>query len=225
MGPGAAFLAILRRDLKLALRQRGDLLNPVFFYLIVAALVPLGVSPETSRLALLAPGMIWISALLASLLTLDKLFQSDFIDGSLQHLLLSPQPLWLLVLAKVLAHWLLSGVALVLFAPLLGIMLSLPPAGFLPLVSGLALGSAIFSLLGAIVAALTVALRRGGVLLPLLVMPFYVPVLIFGSSAVQRAVEGMAYGAPLAILGALLALALLMAPFAAAAALRIGASG
>ena len=221
----SGFFGIIQRDLAIAMRHRGDILNPLFFFLIVVTLVPLGISPDPTRLATLAPGMIWISALLATLLALDNLFQSDFSDGSLVQLMLSPQPLWLLVLAKIIAHWLLTGLPVVLFSPLLGLMLSLPEAGFLPLVIGLLLGTGIFSLIGAVGAALTVALQKGSVLLSLLVMPLYIPVLIFGTSAVQRAIEGMAYGSVIAILAALSAFALLIAPFAAAGALKISING
>lgn len=220
-----SFFGLIRRDLMIAMRHRGDMLNPLFFFLIVVTLVPLGISPEPSRLAVMAPGMIWISALLATLLALDNLFLNDFADGSLLRLVLSPQPLWLLVLAKIVAHWLVTGLPVVLFSPLLGLMLALPEAGFLPLLAGLALGTALFSLIGAVGAALTVALHKGSVLLSLLVMPLYVPVLIFGTSAVQRAVDGMAYSGVMAILAALAAFALLVAPFAAAGALKVGING
>ena len=220
-----AFFAVIRRDLSIAMRHRGDLLNPLFFFLIVVTLVPLGISPEPTRLAAMAPGMIWISALLATLLALDNLFRADFADGSLVQLMLSSQPLWLLVLAKIIAHWLVTGLPVVLFSPLLGLMLSLPEAGFLPLLLGLVLGTAVFSLLGAVGAALTVALHKGSVLLSLLVMPLYVPVLIFGTSAVQRAVDGMSYDGVMAILAAVAALTLLLAPFAAAGALKVGING
>ena len=222
---GGAFFGVIHRDLSIAMRHRGDLLNPLFFFLIIVTLVPLGISPEPARLAAMAPGMIWISALLATLLALDNLFQADFADGSLVQLMLSPQPLWLLVLAKITAHWLVTGLPVVLFSPLLGLMLSLPEEGFLPLLLGLVLGTAVFSLLGAVGAALTVALHKGSVLLSLLVMPLYVPVLIFGTSAVQRAVEGMSYGGVMAMLAAAAAFTLLVAPFAAAGALKVGING
>ncbi len=220
-----AFFGLILRDLSVALRHRGDLLNPLFFFLIVATLVPLGISPESARLAAMAPGMIWISALLATLLALDDLFQADFADGSLVQLVLSPQPLWLLVLAKIIAHWLVTGFPVVLFSPLLGLMLSLPKEGFLPLLLGLVLGTSVFSLLGAVGAALTVALHKGSALLSLLVMPLYVPVLIFGTSAVQRAIDGMSYGGVMALLAAASGFTLLVAPFAAAGALKVGING
>src|SRR5690606_33916128 len=160
------------------------LVNPLVFFLIVITFIPLGVSPESNTLALLAPGLLWVIALLASLLSLDSLFRSDFEDGTLEQLLVSPQPLAWMVLAKVLAHWLMTGLPLALLAPLLGVMLALPAEGYLPLVLSLLLGSGSLSLIGAIGAALTVALRKGGLLLSLIVMPLYVPVLIFGSGAV-----------------------------------------
>lgn len=224
-GPWRGFAGLLRRDLLLAFRRRGDTANPPLFFLMVTTLVPLGVSPEASRLAALAPGMIWITALLATLLALDNLFQDDFRDGSLEQLVISPQPLWLLVLAKVLAHWLVTGVPLTILAPLLAVMLALPVEGFPALVGGLAMGTATFSLVGAVGAALTVAVQRGGMLLSLTVLPLYFPVLIFGTSAVQRSVDGVGADSALAVLGALLAFALLVSPFAAAGALKVGLSG
>lgn len=221
----AGFGALLRRDLLLAFRSGGELLNPLIFFVMTTSLVPLAISPSPLQLAVIAPGMIWITALLATLLALDNVFKDDFDDGSLLPLLLCPQPLWLTVLAKVLVHWLKTGLPITLTAPLLGIMLALPEAGFLPLVVGLACGTACFSLIGAVGAALTVALQKGGVLLSLIVIPLYFPVLIFGASAVQRAVEGLQYLPVLALLGALFAFALLTSPFAAAAALRVGVNG
>ncbi len=222
---GAAFAAILRRDLTLAYRHRGEIANPLVFFLIVITMVPLGVSPDPQLLATLAPGIIWVVALLSTLLALDGLFRSDFEDGSLEQLLISPQPLYLMVLAKVLAHWLVTGLPLTLMAPLLGVMLSLPAAGYLPLCLSLLLGTASLSLIGAIGAALTVALRKGGLLLSLIIMPLYAPVLIFGAGAVRSAVDGFPFAPQIAILGALLALAAVLAPLASAAALRISIDG
>ncbi len=221
----AGFVAMLRRDLMLAYRHRGELANPLVFFLMVVTMVPLGISPEAAVLASLAPGMLWVVALLATLLSLDSLFRSDFEDGALEQLLISPQPLYFMVLAKVLAHWLVTGLPLTLAAPLLGVMLSLPEAGYLPLCLSLLLGTGILSLIGAIGAALTVALRKGGLLLSLIIMPLYVPVLIFGASAVTSAIEGFPVGGQLAVLGSLLAVAIVMAPLAAAGALRIGVNG
>jgi heme exporter protein B len=193
--------------------------------LIVVTLFPIGVSPEPQFLAQLAPGLLWVAALLSTLLSMESLFKADFEDGSLEQLLLSPQPLFMVVLAKVFAHWLMSGLALTLVAPILAIMLFLPFEGMPGLMLSLLLGTPTLSLIGAIGAALTVGLRRGGVLISLLVLPLYIPVLIFGSSAVQAAITGLPLGGYFALLGALLALALALAPLATGAALRISVSG
>lgn len=222
---GGGFLVLLRRDLRLAMRHRGELINPPLFFLLVVSLIPLGVSPDASQLAMLAPGIIWVMALLASLLSVEGLFLSDYRDGSLEQLLISHEPLYWLVLAKILAHWLVTGLPLALLAPLLGMLLSLPSEGYWPLITGLAVGTATLSLIGGIGAALTVGLQKGGLLLSLIIMPLYLPVLIFGASAVQRAVDGFPWLELLAIQGVLLAVALLTAPFAAAGALRISAHG
>lgn len=222
--PGRGFVATLRRDLLLSFRNQGELANPLVFFLMVITMVPLGISPEPEVLALLAPGMIWVVALLATLLSLDGLFRSDFEDGSLEQLLLMPQPLYFQVLAKVLVHWLTTGLPLTLLAPLLGVMLALPEAGYLPLCASLLLGTGTLSLIGAIGAALTVSLRKGGLLLSLIIMPLYVPVLIFGASTVRNAIDGFAVAGQLAVLGAFLAAAIVLAPLAAAGALRISAN-
>jgi len=218
------FWATCRREYLLSFRRKSDLVNPLIFFLMVATLFPLGVSPEPGFLAQLAPGVVWVAALLATLLSMDALFRSDYEDGSLEQLLLSPQPLFVVVLAKVLAHWSVTGLALTLMAPLLGVMLFLPAEGMPGLMLSLLLGTPTLSLMGAIGAALTVGLRKGGVLISLLVLPLYIPVLIFGSSAVQAAVTGLDLGGYLALLGALLALALGLAPLAISAALRISMS-
>ena len=219
------FAAILRRDLLLAFRHRGEIANPVLFFFMVVTLIPLGLTPEASRLAEIAPGILWVMALLASLLSVEGMFQSDYRDGTLEQMMILPQPLYVMVLAKILAHWLVTGLPLTLLAPVLGMMLSLPEAGYLPLVLSLLMGTAVLSLVGAIGAALTVALRKGGLLLSLIVMPLYMPALIFGASTVQRAVDGFSVEGPLAILGALLAFSLLVSPFAAAGALRVSMHG
>lgn len=224
-GIWAGIWATLARDMLIAIRHRGEMANPVMFFLMVITMVPLGISPEKAVLASLAPGMIWVVALLATLLSLDSLFRSDFEDGALEQLLMSVQPLYFQVLAKVLVHWLVTGLPLTIIAPLLGVMLSLPEAGYVPLVASLLLGTACLSLIGAIGAALTVALRKGGLLLSLIIMPLYVPVLIFGASAVNSAIEGFPFGGQLAVLGAFLAIAVILAPMAAAGALRIGVNG
>lgn len=217
----AALLALLRRDLQLAYRHRGEMLNPLIFFVIVVSLFPLGISPESSVLATLAPGVIWIAALLSVLLSLDSVFRSDFEDGSLEQLLLSPYPLTVLLLAKMAAHWLVTGLPLVLAAPVLGVVMHLPAAAIPTLVATLTLGMPVLSLIGAIGMALTVGLRRGGVLLSLLVLPLYVPVLIFGATAVDAAAVGLDVSGHLALLGALLLFAVSLAPLAVAAALRI----
>lgn len=225
--PGMAglFWAVMKRDLMLAFRRRSDLLNPLIFFLMVASLFPLGISPEPTFLEQIAPGVVWVGALLATLLSMDSLFRSDFDDGTLEQTLLSPQPLFLVVLAKVLAHWAMTGLPLTLMAPLLGVMLFLPAEGMTGLMLSLLLGTPTLSLVGAIGAALTVGLRKGGVLISLLVLPLYIPVLIFGAGAVQAAVTGLPLGGYLSLLGAMLALGIALAPLAIAAALRISVSG
>ncbi len=219
------FVASLRRDLLIAARHKSELANPLVFFLIAITLIPLGVSPEKSVLALLAPGILWVMALLATLLSLDGLFRSDYEDGSLEQMLISPQSLYFTVMAKVLVHWLVSGLPVAILAPVLGLMLSLPAEGYWALFLSLLLGTAAMSLIGAVGAALTVSLRKGGLLLSLIVMPLYIPVLIFGASAVGSAVQGSAIGMQLAVLGAFLALAIVLAPIAAMGALRINANG
>ncbi|WP_101760486.1 heme exporter protein CcmB [Oceanicoccus sp. KOV_DT_Chl] len=216
-----AFLATLRRDLLLALRRRSDFFNPLAFFLIVCSLFPLGISPDPKQLALLAPGILWVVALLACLLASDTMFRSDYDDGSLEQMLLSPVSLYLQVLAKTLAHWMLTGLPLTLLSPLLAVLLQMPALGMLPLMMSLCVGTAVLSFIGAIGAALTVGLRKGGLLLSLIILPLYIPVLIFGVSTVKTALEGMAYLPQLAILGALLALAVTLAPLAIAASVRI----
>ncbi|MGM0693710.1 MAG: heme exporter protein CcmB [Pseudomonadota bacterium] len=224
-GAGVAVRATLKRDLVLLMRRRSEVLNPLVFFALVITLFPIGISPDPELLATIAPGLLWVAALLAALLSLDSVFRSDYDDGSLEQLLLSPQPLPALALAKVAVHWLVTGLPLALMAPLLGIMLSLPAGSYAVLAVSLALGSASLSLVGAIGAALTVGLARGGVLLSLLVLPLYIPVLIFGAGAVQAAILGDGVSAHLAILGALLAVSLSLAPWAIAASLRISING
>lgn len=216
---------VLRRDLRLGLRQSGEWLNPLVFFLMVIALVPLAVSPEPGRLRELAGGIIWIAALLAVLLAMDSLFRSDFDDGTLEQLLLTPAPLPLLVLAKVIAHWLQTGFSLTLLAPLAAVLLNLPTEAIPTLCLTLLTGTLTLSLLSAIGAALTVGLRRGGVLVPLLTLPLHVPVLIFATAAVRAAVIGLPVDGYLALLAAFMVLALMLAPLAAAAALRLAVSG
>ena len=214
-------VSIFKRDLLIAFRNRGELLNPLMFFLMVASLFPLAVSPDPKFLGSIAPGVIWVGALLATLLSLDLLFKTDYDDGSLEQMLLVPQPLMLLVLAKVAVHWLVAGLPLTLMAPLLGLMLGLPEGGYQPLILTLLIGTPILSLLGSIGAGLTVGLKKGGMLMPLIILPLYIPVLIFASSAVEMGANGESYIGHMAFLGAYLALAVVMSPIAAAAALRI----
>jgi len=220
-----AFSILLQRDLKLAYRHRAELANPLLFFVLVVSLFPLGVSPESKVLQQLAPGVIWVAALLAAMLSLDSLFRSDFSDGALEQLTLTAHPLPLLVLAKITAHWLVSGLPLIILAPLLGVLLFLPTDAMPTLLATLALGTPVLSLIGAIGVALTVGLQRGGVLLSLLVLPLYIPILIFAANAVQSAAMGLEVAGQLYFLGAMLMLALTLAPIAAAAALRISLSG
>ena len=215
------FAGYLRRDLLLAYRRRGEVASPLIFFVLVSTLIPLGISPDSARLAELAPGIIWVMALLATLLSTETLFASDYQDGSLEQLLISPQLLALPVLGKILAHWLVTGLPLTLVSPLIGLMLSLPAAGLLPMMASLALGTACLSLIGAVGAALTVSLRKGGLLLSVLVIPLYMPVIIFGSTAVQSAIDGLNWLGPLAALGAMLSAAAALCPLAIAGALRL----
>lgn len=218
-----AFTALLKRDLVLANRHRSEFVNPLLFFIIIASLFPLAVSPDKKVLQVLAPGVIWVAALLATLLSLENLFRSDFEDGALEQLLLSPQPASILMLAKVLAHWLVTGLPLLILAPLLGALLYLPSKAMTTLMATLALGTPVLSLIGAIAVALTVGLRRSGVLVSLLVLPLYIPVLIFAASAVESAAAGLSVSGQLYFLAALLVLTLTLAPLATAAALRISA--
>ncbi|MGB5398039.1 MAG: heme exporter protein CcmB [Gammaproteobacteria bacterium] len=219
-----AFYHLLLRDLRLALRSRHELANPLIFFVLVVTLFPLAITPTAERLQEIAPGVIWVSALLAVLLSLDRLFKQDYEDGSLDQLMLSPNPLVILVLAKVCAHWLLTGLPLVLMAPLLAMLMSVPDAAMQALLYSLLLGTPVLSLIGAIGVSLTVAVDRGGVLLSLIVLPLYIPILIFGANAIDVASDGMSVRGQLLFLGAVLALAVSLAPIATAVALRITAS-
>ena len=220
----SAFAAIVRRDLILAIRHRAEALNPLLFFLVVVSLVPLGLGPRREVLELVAPGVLWIGALLAALLSLERMFRTDFEDGSLELMLVSPHPLPIIVLAKVLAHWLVTGLPLLAAAPLIALLLGLPGRSLAVLLATLALGTPALSAVGAIGVALTVGLRRGGMLLSLLVLPLYIPVLVFAASAVAAAAGGLPATGQLYLLGALAVLSLSLAPVAAAAALRISAS-
>jgi len=216
----SAFLAVVGRDLRLALRQGSDAALVIAFFVLAVTMFPFGVGPELQLLSRIAAGIVWVTALLAALLSLDRLFQQDFEDGSLEAMALTPLPLAALVLAKCLAHWLTTGVPLVLVAPLLAALLHLDGAGYGPLMLGMALGTPSLSLVGAVGAALSLGARRAGVLLSLLVLPLYIPVLIFGVAAVDQAVAGLAIRPHLLILAAFLVAALPLAPWAASAALR-----
>lgn len=215
------FLAIVHRDLLLARRQGGASLLAIAFFVLVVSLFPLGVGPAPETLERIAAGVIWVAALLSVLISLDRLFQADLEDGSLDQLALLPVPLSVVVMGKVAAHWLTTGLPLIVTAPLLGLLMQLDPAGYGPLLAAMALGTPVLSLIGAVGAALTVGVRRGGVLLTLIATPFYIPVLIFGVGAVEAAVTGFSPAAHLLLLAAMLSGALVLAPIAAAAALKL----
>ncbi len=224
MKPGttrAACVALLRRDLTLIWRRRGDALNPLLFSIIVVALFPFALGPEQATLARIAAGTIFVALLLASLLSLDMLFRSDLEDGSLEQLVLSPHPLSLLLACKIAIHWLTTTLPLIVIAPLLAQMLYLPDTVLPVLLIALALATPLLSLIGSVCVALTVGMRRSGMLLTLLVLPLIVPALIFGAGACNAAQAGLPFTAPLLWLGAWLVLALVLAPLAAAAALKI----
>ncbi len=213
-------LRLFRHDLGLQLRQGSDLVAPIAFFVLATIFVPLAVGPEPNLLAKLAPGIIWVTALLATLLALDRLFQRDFEDGSLDLLALSPMPLELAVLAKVLAHWATTGLPLMIVAPLLGLMMGLDPGSYVALEISLLLGTPTLSLIGAIGAAVILGARRGGALLAILVLPLYVPVLIFATSAVSAVAEGLPARPHLLLLASMLVLGIVLAPIVAAAAIR-----
>jgi heme exporter protein B len=216
-----AFSALLRRDLLLVWRRRGDALNPVVFALLVATLFPLAIGPEKATLSLIAPGVVWVAVLLAGLLSLDTMFRSDLEDGSLEMLLLAPQPLALMLFGKVLVHWMTTALPLLIAAPLLAELLYLRE-GLLPvLMYSLLIGTPLLSLVGGVVVALTVGMRRSGMLLALLALPLYVPILILGAGCVAAAAQGLPYQGALLLLGAGLALLTILAPLATATALRI----
>lgn len=212
---------IIKRDLLLAMRRQSDVLTTLFFFIIVVSLFPLSVGPEMSMLRTMAPGVVWVAALLASMLSLGRMFSNDYLDGTLEQMLLSPQSLSLLVLGKALAHWLVTGVPLVLMAPVLGIQYDLPAEALFVLTTALLLGTPVLSLIGAIGAALTLGLRGGGVLVSLLVLPLYIPVLIFGAGAVEANMAGVGFDAHLSLIGAFLLVSLVFAPWAAASSLRV----
>lgn len=215
------FALMLLRETRIMFRRPAELVNPLVFFAIVIALFPLAVGPESQLLQTLSPGLLWVAALLAVLLSLDGLFRSDFEDGSLEQWVVAPHPLVVMVLAKVLAHWLYCGLALVLLSPLLALMLGLPAELMPVLLLSLLLGTPVLSLLGAVGAALTVGLKRGGILLALLILPLYIPVLILGSGVIQAALHGLPTAGYFLWMAALMMLTLTLAPFAIAAGLRI----
>jgi len=216
-----ALRSLFMRDLRVALRRRSDTIAALVFFLIVVSLFPLGVGPEPALLRSMAPGVVWVAALLASMLSLSRMFADDFQDGTLEQLLLSAAPLPLLVAAKITAHWLCSGLLLALMSPLLALQFNLSPSATGVLLLSLLLGTPLLSLVGAIGAALTVGVRGAGVLLSLLVLPLYVPVLIFGAGAVDASNAGLGVAAHFSLMGAMLVLAAFLAPLAASVALRI----
>jgi heme exporter protein B len=216
-----AMLAVIRRDLLVAMRCKTEVLTALFFFVIVTSLFPLGIGPEPALLRKIAPGVLWVAALLATMLGLHRMFAADHADGTLEQMALSPAPLALLVAGKIVSHWLVSGLPLVLMAPILGIQFDLDAGALGVLMLALLLGTPLLSLIGAIGAALTLGVRGGGVLLSLLVLPLYVPALIFGAGAVQAQMAGLDVGGHLSLLAALLALAAFFAPWATTAALRI----
>ena len=215
------FWNIIKRELQIAMRKQAEILNPLWFFLIVITLFPLVIGPDPKLLSRIAPGVAWVAALLSALLSFERLFRDDFIDGSLEQVMLTSQPLVLTALAKVLAHWLLTGLPLILLSPIAALLLSLEISIWWALVLTLLLGTPVLSCLGAIGVALTVGLRKGGVLLSLLVVPLFIPVLIFSASVLDAAGLNLPYGGQLAVLGAILAAVVTLSPFAIATALRI----
>ncbi len=218
-------IALLRwviwRDMVLAMRRKSEVLTALLFFVIVVSLFPLGVGPEKNTLAIIAPGVLWVAALLASMLSLNRLFADDYHDGTLEQLVISSQPLAVIVFGKIMSHWFLTGLPLVLISPVLGMQLGLDSDSIVILLLTLLIGTPVLSLIGAVGAGLTLGVRGGGVLLSLLILPLYIPVLIFGSGAVESARTGLGVEAHFSILGAFLVAAMLLAPIGAAAALRI----
>ncbi len=212
---------VVKRDLLLAMRRRADVLTILVFFILIVSLFPLGVGPEMDMLRKMAPGVLWVAALLASMLSLGRLFSADYLDGTLEQMMLAPQSLSVLVLGKMFSHWVVSGLPLVLMAPVLGLQFDMPVEALLVLMFGLFLGTPILSMLGAIGAALTLGLRGGGVLLSLLVLPLCIPVLIFGSGAVEAVSSGLSVTSNLSLIAALLMLCLVFTPWVTAQALRI----
>jgi heme exporter protein B len=218
------FSSIYKKDLTLAFRQRSEIINPVLFFIIVITLFPLGVGPEPNLLARMAPGIIWVAALLSTMLGLDKMFRDDYIDGTLEQMMLSPFPTSLIVFVKIAAHWTVTGLPLVIMTPMFALLLNLESEALTATLLTLLIGTPLLSLIGAIGAALTVGLQKGGVLLSLLVLPLYIPVLIFATSAIDAGAMSLDYSGQLAILGALLAGASVLAPFAVSSSLKVSVS-
>lgn len=219
------FLGLLRRDLTLAARAPSQWINPLLFFVIAVSLFPLGVGPEPNMLREIAPGVIWVAALLAAMLSQDSLFRADFEDGALEQMLSSAHPLSVIVAAKILSHWLITGLPLIVLSPVLAVLMNLSTQGWWALFFTLLLGTPILSLLGAVGAALVVGVKRGGVLLSLLVLPLCIPVLIFATAAVQTASVGLSVEGQLSLLGALLALCITLSPLAITGALRVTGGG
>lgn len=217
----SVFMGVLRRDLRLALRQRGVLVHHLLFSILVIVLFPLGTAADSAMLVTISPALLWIAVLLASLLSLQRLFRPDYEDGTLEQFLLAPEPLAIIALARVAAHWLVSGLIFVLVSPLLAVLLGVPGSAIPVIMIALLLGTPTLGFIGAIGTALTLSLPRAGLLLSLLIFPLYVPVLIFGAGAMRAAIAGLPYAGPLYLLAALLTLSLTLAPWAIAAALRI----
>ena len=214
------FLQLICRDLKLAFRQIGDIFSVLFFFIIVVSLFPLGIGADLDLLKKIAAGIIWVAALLSTMLSLNKLFANDFADGSLEQLMLLPVPLSLVVFSKILAHWIISGLPLAIFSPILGIQFNLSGEELWVLILSLLLGTPALSAIGAIGSALTIGLKSSSVLLSLLILPLYIPILIFGSGAIDSAISGMEYSAHLSLILAITLSSLFLSPFAAAMAIR-----
>ncbi len=217
----SAFMAELRADLTLAYRNKSALINPLLFFIMVAVLFAFGVGPESTILSTLAPGVIWVAALLASLLALDHLFREDYDNGSLEQLILSPHPSSALVLAKIFVHWLVTGLPLIIISPFIGLMMQLPSQAYGVMLLSLLLGTPALSLIGAVGVGLTAGVKRSGLLLSLLVIPLFIPVLIFGASAVQAASVGLAASGQLYLLASFSVMSLMLAPFAVSSAIKI----
>jgi len=217
----SAFFAIIHRDLLLVMRRKSEVLTALFFFVVVTSLFPLGIGADAALLRKIAPGVLWVAALLSTLLGLQRMFAADYLDGALEQLILTPQSLVLLVAGKVMAHWLVSGLPLVLLAPIIGIQFDLDASSLYVLMGSLLLGTPVLSLLGSIGAALTLGVRGGSVLMSLLILPLYIPVLIFGAGAVYANSVGLDISGHFSLLGALLILALAFVPWVSASALKI----